>query len=303
MEKAFTLIELLVVIAIVGILAGMVVVNMSGATESARIAKSKAFSGSVRSALLMNRVSEWSFNDGSGSAAADTVGTNNGVLTNFNFSGNSNWKTGAECVSEKCLSFDGANDYVEAGSDASLTLASGGTIETWINIRQLASSWGNVIIMKGDAVSWANLHYVLLEDTGEDKIVFSVSDGTTYMGSGGPKTPSLAADTWYHIAATWNSTTKCIYLNGKLSQCVSSTVMPRDTMAGCYVNIGRAYSGSYYFNGTIDDIRVYNSALPVSVIRGQYLAGLDKLLAGGQITKQNYEQRSADLNLSYTSNE
>jgi prepilin-type N-terminal cleavage/methylation domain-containing protein len=293
-ERAFTLIELLVVIAIVGILVGLAVVSMSGATEGAKIAKSKVFSDSVRNSLLANRASEWRFDEGIGTSTADLIGANAGILT-----GGPSWKSGADCVSGGCLNFDGNNDYIDAGSDVSLILASGGTIETWVNIRQLASSWGNVVLMKGDGSSWANLHYVLLEDTGGDKIVFSVSDGTTYTGSGGPKTPTLTTNTWYYITATWNSTQKCIYLNGALSQCVNSTVMPKDTMDSCHVNIGRSYPGSYYFNGFIDDTRVYNSALTASAVRDRYLSGVERLLAKGRITNEDYQQRLADLNSTY----
>ncbi|MDD5569203.1 MAG: prepilin-type N-terminal cleavage/methylation domain-containing protein [Candidatus Pacebacteria bacterium] len=41
--KAFTLIELLVVIAIIGILSGLIIVGMSGATQKATIAKRRLF--------------------------------------------------------------------------------------------------------------------------------------------------------------------------------------------------------------------------------------------------------------------
>jgi len=115
-KSGFTLIELLVVIAIVGILAGLAVVNMSGATEAARIAKLKVYSNSIRSSLMGDRVSEWRFDDGSGATTSDVVSMNNGILTNFNFDTTDGWRSGSSCVSGGCLEFDGANDYVNAGN-------------------------------------------------------------------------------------------------------------------------------------------------------------------------------------------
>ena len=56
-KKAFTLIELLVVIAIVGILSGLVVVQMNGATNAANDAKKKANLDTIRKATIMLGVS------------------------------------------------------------------------------------------------------------------------------------------------------------------------------------------------------------------------------------------------------
>jgi uncharacterized protein (TIGR02145 family)/prepilin-type N-terminal cleavage/methylation domain-containing protein len=52
-KKAFTLIELLVVIAIIGILSGLIVVSMNGATNSANDAKRKANIDTIRKALII----------------------------------------------------------------------------------------------------------------------------------------------------------------------------------------------------------------------------------------------------------
>ena len=66
-KKGFTLIELLVVIAIVGILAGIIIVSMTSATDSAIMAKAKVFSNSMRDSMSSSIVSEWKF-DGTGVA-------------------------------------------------------------------------------------------------------------------------------------------------------------------------------------------------------------------------------------------
>ena len=127
-QKAFTLIELLVVIAIIGILSGLIITTMSGATESARIAKLKVYSNSVRDTLGANLVSEWKFDEGSSITASDTWGTNTGTLKEYGgatcaFSSTLHcpqWQSETNCISGKCLSFDGADDYVECGTGTNL---------------------------------------------------------------------------------------------------------------------------------------------------------------------------------------
>lgn len=71
-RKAFTLIELLVVIAIIGILSGLIIVSLGGATSKANLAKAEVFYNSMRNAMLGDLISEWKFEEGSGSTAYDT---------------------------------------------------------------------------------------------------------------------------------------------------------------------------------------------------------------------------------------
>ena len=52
-KRAFTLIELMVVITIVGILSGIIVVSLSGATNAANDAKKKADIGSIKRAIVV----------------------------------------------------------------------------------------------------------------------------------------------------------------------------------------------------------------------------------------------------------
>jgi hypothetical protein len=53
--------------------------------------------------------------------------------------------------------------------------------------------------------------------------------------------------------------------------------------------------GNMPFDGLIDDIRIYNSALSFSQIKQNYIAGLDSLLSNGNISKEDYNQKINEL--------
>jgi prepilin-type N-terminal cleavage/methylation domain-containing protein len=289
-EKAFTLIELLVVIAIVGILAGLAVVNMSGATEAARIAKLKVYSNSIRNSLMGNRVSEWKFDEGAGTSTADTVGTNNG-----NFSSVPAWKPSADCVSGSCLSFDGVDDYVNAGNLASLNITDAVTLEAWVKWTYSGSINADYFPVRKDGNYW------FWDGWGSPHVAFEV------WVNGARRNPGayiISPNIWYHLSGVYDSTSRKVqlYINGVQEKSVTLSGLPQYTM-DTSTNSLLIGSSSLSKSSLIDEVRIYNSASTASAIRGRYIIGLDKLLHNGQITQQEYQQRISKLNSPYAVSE
>jgi prepilin-type N-terminal cleavage/methylation domain-containing protein len=276
LKKGFTLIELLVVIAIVGILAGLAVVSMSGATEAARIAKLKVFANSTNNSLLGNRVSEWKFDEGAGTTTADTVGTNSGTLANFNFDLTSGWRSGSSCLSGGCLQFDGTDDYVLISSSISTNPPI--SVSLWFNTKITAGYYS--ILNRG------NIAKNLMLGVYNGKIV-------NYNSITHPTT--IQTNAWHHLAYIVDSTTETLYIDGILYSVPTSYTL---NQSGVFY-IGTSIPSSQVFNGFIDEVRIYNAALTASAIRYQYVAGIDKLLANNQITKEDYRQRLEELNSDY----
>ena len=289
-RPGFTLIELLVVVAIIGILAGMVVVNMSGATDAAKMAKSKAFSSSIRSFLLMSRAAEWKFDESSGTTATDTVGTNNGTLVN-----SPTRRSGSECVSEGCLSFDGG-DYVTVEND-DLDITDELTIETWVKFNNFSGP--PYFLSRG--VSSADGWYWRVQTDGNWNAAYSWGGGSSYPYPN----PAIILETgkWTHLVTVFDNVNRRInyYKDGKFA----GYSVPTQSFIGNpdrILYIG-SYNGSYRLNGSMDEVRIYNKALTISAIRDGYLSGLDNLLASSQITEQEYRENLSDLNSNYAVNE
>ena len=61
------------------------------------------------------------------------------------------------------------------------------------------------------------------------------------------------------------------------------------------INLLYPYNGVYAFKGRLDSIRVYDSALSISEIKQNYIAGLDSLFENGAISKEEYNKRLLNL--------
>ncbi len=283
MNKSFTLIEILVVIVIVGILSAFIIVSMAGVSEKATIAKGQAFSSSLKNSLLTNLVSEWKFDELStattGATIGDSWGQNNGTLSTGDAL--DKLKTGGECVSGKCLSFDGSNDYISF-SDIGIPINGPAAISGWFYFKDTAKTRANAMQLYGT---------FLYQHAANDYIY--IAGGSDYF-SWAP-----ALNSWYYLVLTYSGDayTAKFYINGtrKNVSIQSGSNVPAFS--------NRISQNTQAFNGLIDDVRIYNQAIPSSRIKEQYYAGLNNLLVRGGFDAVEYGQRLAELKSNSANNE
>lgn len=263
MEKAFTLIELLVVIAIIGILAGMVVVNMSGATDSARIAKSKVFSNSARSSLLMNRVSEWTLNEASG-LPQDSWGGNSAVL-------NTAVSTSSGCVDGNCLSFNGSSNQVSVNDSDSLRPGMEIAVEAWFKMNNLS---GTQTIISKDNPGPTN-YWMDVRSNGSQICVggYTSASGICYNCS----SIAVSANQWHHIIFSYDQQKMKIFFDGAERSSLSLACALNSSAAP--LRFGTREGSGGFLNGYLDTVRVYNKALTLSEIKNIYAAGIGRKMA------------------------
>jgi hypothetical protein len=201
-------------------------------------------------------VAQLTFDDGT---ANDSSGYgNHGTLVN-----------GAAIVTDpergKVLSLNGTSSYVDLGNAASLNLSLSGqaTIAAWVKVA--VSHSHNTILSKGE---WREAYSLLVKgDSTPPNLLWTGND--TSVLSGAP----VPMSTWTHAAVTINGNLTTFYLNGLLSGVTNQNRgNPIDNTA-TGVSIGREqYSGSlpagrWFFNGLMDDVRLYNRALTQAEIQ------------------------------------
>ncbi|MFA5072053.1 MAG: LamG-like jellyroll fold domain-containing protein [Candidatus Pacearchaeota archaeon] len=305
-QIAFTLIELLVVIAIIGILSGMIVVSMGGVTNKATIAKAQVFSNSLRNSLLINIIGEWKIDELTTATEGTIIqdswgGNNNGILDTYvsTVDAVNKIKTGTDCISGNCLSFDGIDDYVYvSGSDAAsspLAITGAITLSSWVKFSN--SGVTGAIIARGiNLAATGDFGYVLARYSANNLIYWYIHNATNTSGT--TSTTAITDTNWHFITATWNGTTNTngikIYIDGIVDKQGTSAVTAIGQPA-YQLRIGKTSDGNFPLNGLIDDARVYNAAIPISQIQEQYYIGLNKLFNNGGISKEEYQNRIEEL--------
>jgi hypothetical protein len=186
------------------------------------------------------KMDESSWNGTTGEVVDSSGNANNGTEAN-----------GANTTTEKFGNggtFDGSNDYVSVPNSSNLQITGSITISAWI---------------KANSVSGRQ---VLLEKYGSYGIKLESGQlvGYRWGGSENHASSTLSTGTWYFVTMTFDGLIHKTYVNGTLVNSESdSGSIPSTTNV---VGIGASATSGNYFNGLIDEARVYNRALsPVEV--------------------------------------
>jgi hypothetical protein len=87
----------------------------------------------------------------------------------------------------------------------------------------------------------------------------------------------LKTNTWYHVAVTFESGLVSIYINGSLDNSGNIELTALPNRGSRVLRFGDDQPGGQeYFNGSIDDIRIYKRALSESEIQQLYFGGSNK---------------------------
>ena len=169
--------------------------------------------------------------------------------------------------------FDGTNDYLLAPHSNTLTgFSQGFTVSFWLRLEDTAKR--QMLLCKYNTGASQRSWYVEYQNhVNYGKVLgfFASQDGTAYKEWYAAFVPT--AGTWYYVTVVWQSNTvPKFYVNG-------AQVTTRNTgiITSIYNNVGVplligrcAYDATRYFKGSVDEIRISNSAATAGWILSSY---------------------------------
>jgi len=202
----------------------------------------------------------WKFDEDSGVVVSDSSGNGQSGTIYGGGSLNSMGKNGHS------LTLDGTSGYVNM-SQHLLDGACAGTVSMWLKRNGWTESYMTALA-KSNGGSWPNNHLQISRNGATDSLVLEIANNTASTTTG-VATPAISAGTWYHVAMAWNGTALTGYLNGVQIGSYSTTICPASDST--QFSIGKGASGTNrYWNGSIDEVRLYDRALTPDEIKLLY---------------------------------
>jgi len=206
-------------------------------------------------------VSYYKFDEGSGTTVYDsTTNQNNGTFG----TGTSapTWTNNSKF--NKALSFNGSSNYLSTPRIPNIT-SNQITISAWINPNSISGTQEISNQGQWDGGPWTGWRFQL----NSGHISFKLGDGTStpYTYSAG----SISTNNWQQVVGVWDGSYIYIYINGKEAGKSAKSFTYSGNNSTHW--IGKYPGTGYFFNGLIDEVKIYNTALTPDEIKQDYNAG------------------------------
>jgi Protein of unknown function (DUF4038)/Concanavalin A-like lectin/glucanases superfamily/Putative collagen-binding domain of a collagenase len=212
-------------------------------------------------------VAAYGFEEGSGSQVADASGYGNvGTIANATWV-DSGAYGGA-------LSFNGSDAVVTVDDSPSLHLRRAMTLEAWVKPSTVGGDWRDVVYKGNDA-------YYLEASSQADGLPMG---GGSFTGAGGEGQVFgddwLPTGAWSYFAVTYDGSMLRLYVDGK--EVASKPQSGMLVASHDPLQIGGDHIFGQYFEGTIDEVRVYDVALAPDAIQKDMVTPVGAGTSGDQ---------------------
>jgi len=153
------------------------------------------------------------------------------------------------------LIFDGINDYVEVPHSASISPTEQITLSAWIKTSSTATQ---AIIVKWDQ------YFIRLD---EGRVFFFLNEAFVWHSLGGTK--NIADNTWHFVQGVYDGSDMIIYVDG-VEEARKSLTITINVNPNRKLHIGSELAETVFFDGIIDEVRIYNRALTATEISKLY---------------------------------
>jgi Concanavalin A-like lectin/glucanases superfamily len=201
-------------------------------------------------------IAHWDFETGTDTNVVDR--TDNDNYGTFAGDPDPNWVSG--WVGDWALDVaDGSYVAITAdtAADPNLdTMYGEVTVSAWVKVDEwVADSWDGIVTKGSGSVS-GDGGWLLMRNSSNDSLAFSTPGAGFVRGS-----VNVNDTHWHHVVGVHNGTTISLYVDGLLdtSEEASGLVIPK--IAQVWINGNSEAEGGLFFDGQIDDVRIFNYGL------------------------------------------
>ncbi|MDE1851375.1 MAG: LamG domain-containing protein [Candidatus Micrarchaeota archaeon] len=165
--------------------------------------------------------------------------------------------------------FNGANAYSQVPYFPQVN-PSKFTVVIWTYVKGSQGSYRSPMTSRCVVASVNQGYMLYASDTNQWKLQIGCGTGCW----GGPAAGTVTLNNWVQVAGTYNGTAAALYVNGTN---IASTNVTYVVNPSCVMRIGAGYTESnpsYYFNGSLANLQIYNTTLSAADIKALYQEGI-----------------------------
>ncbi|MDP3988715.1 MAG: LamG domain-containing protein, partial [bacterium] len=241
------------------------------------------------------------------------VGIDDGLVAHYTFDGpDVNWATGTVTDTKgsndgsmkgsmststapvtgrlgQGFKFDGVGDAVNIdGAITSLNSTTEGTWSMWVKpIDATPSSQKIPIVFNAGGTNTDRIEFLLRTD-GNFDFQSTIGGGASLAWALRPDSPPFSDNTWTHLVGVQNGVEPKLYIDGvavaqSFTTSVDKTIWFNDlTQNEAWIGERNVLAGEEgFFNGSLDDVRIYNRALSADEVNQLYQLGATTHIASG----------------------
>lgn len=231
--------------------------------DSVNVTVTSAPTSAYTQAVLAQGASDfWRLDEASGTNVYDWAGYNDQVAS----TGVSRGTAGATSDSDKASTFDGSTSGFSSTQNA-VTGPQTFSVSAWFKTTTTA---GGKIVGFGNSATGTSSSY--------DRHIFMDTSGKVYFGVYNNNTSTLVSPTalndgaWHQVVGSLSPSGMQFFVDGKRVGTRTDATFAQAYSGYWRIGGDSSWSGANFFNGSIDDVSVYPTALTRQQVNGQYVA-------------------------------
>jgi hypothetical protein len=233
-------------------------------------AEAQADAGSVYATSVLSDapLAYWRMDDAAGTVARDTTGNGN----DGQYVGGVTLGTGGALIgdADTAVTLDGVSGHVDMGNRFAFAGNASYTLELWAQPHAIGTSYQRVISRELPTSPREGYLVFVRAGSAADPSTFSMERWEANQTNQCPETNAVT-QVWHHLVATYDGTTSRIYLDGALAASQPAALALNATSASLWIGAS-VFDTAAYFNGAVDEVAVYGTALSATRIAAHYHA-------------------------------